>query len=99
MNKTYLLRLDSNDLGQILDSLSAREESWRNTAEYFRTGLNPKRSFVLEECNGEHEADQIARFYARILRLLERQRDEQDRGFLAQERELYLQGKADGQDK
>ena len=98
MNKTYLLRLDGNDLGQILDGLRAREESWRNTAEYFRTGLSPDDSFVIEECNGEYEADQLARFYGRIIRLLERQQEQQDGGFLTQERELYLQGKADGQD-
>jgi hypothetical protein len=94
MSKTFLLRLDDNDLGQILEGLQAREESWRRTADYFRSGYNPDDSFAIEECNGEYEANQIALFYARIIRNLERQREEQPNS----ERELYLQGKADGQD-
>ena len=94
MNKTVLLRLDDNDLGQILDGLRLRDESWRKTADYFRSGHNLDDSFVIEECNGEYEADQIALFYSRIIRDLERQR-EQPQSF---EREFYLQGKADGQD-
>lgn len=94
MNKIYFLRLGENDLGQIIEGLQAREESWRRTANYFRSGYNPDDSFVIEECNGEYEANQIALFYERVLRNLERQRDEQ-RG---SECELYLQGKADGQD-
>ena len=91
--KTYLLRLNENDLGQILDGLHVREESWRKTADYFRSGYNPDGAFVLEDCNGEHEANQIALFYARIIRDLERQRDEQR----SSDCELYIQGKADGQ--
>jgi uncharacterized protein YdcH (DUF465 family) len=94
MSKTLLLRLDDNDLGQILEGLQTREESWRRTAEYFRSGHNPDDSFVIEECNSEYEAKQIALFYARIIHNLERQRDEQPNF----EQEFYLQGKADGQD-
>ena len=94
MNKTVLLRLDDNDLGQILDGLRVREESWRKTADYFRSGYNPDDSFVIEECNGEYEADQIALFYSRIVRELEHQREQQPN----LERGLYLQGKAYGQD-
>jgi hypothetical protein len=77
MSKTYLHRLEENDLGQIIEGLQAREESWRKTADYFRSGYNPGDSFAIEECNGEHEADKIAQFYSRIIRNLERQRDEQ----------------------
>ncbi|HEY5297953.1 MAG TPA: hypothetical protein VIK59_08500 [Verrucomicrobiae bacterium] len=94
MNKKVLFRLDDNDLGQILEGLRVREESWRKTADYFRSGHNPDDSFVIEECNGEHEADQIALFYSRIIRDLERQREQPPN----LEREPYLQGKADGQD-
>jgi hypothetical protein len=94
MNKTYFLRLGENDFGQVIECLKAREESWRRTADYFRSGYNPDDSFVIEECNGEYEANQITLFYERILRNLERQRDEQR----SSECELYLQGKADGQD-
>jgi hypothetical protein len=93
MKKTYLLRLSENELGQILEGLQARAESWLRTADYFRKVYNPDVPFVIEECNGEHEANEIALFYSRIIRNLERQRDEQK----SQECELYIQGKADGQ--
>ena len=72
MSKTYLLRLEENDLGQILDGLMAREEAWRTTAQCFRSGHNLDAHFPIEECGGEHEANQIALFYARIIRNLER---------------------------
>lgn len=77
MNNTYLLRLDGNDLGQIIDGLRVREESWRKTAEYFKSG-HADDSFVTEDCNGEHEANQMALFYSSIIKNLERQRDEHD---------------------
>lgn len=77
MSKTYLIRLEENDLGQIIEGLQAREESWRKTADYFRSGFNTDDDFVIEPCNDEHEADRIAQFYSRIIRDLERQRDEQ----------------------
>ncbi|MFO1486914.1 MAG: hypothetical protein U1F65_00410 [Verrucomicrobiota bacterium] len=93
MKTTYLIRLEENDLGQILDGLKVREESWRNTAEYFRSGSHPDGYFSIEECSGEHEANQLALFYARIIRSLERQRDERR----TRPDEMYLQGKADGQ--
>jgi len=84
--------MSDDDLGQILDGLRVREESWRRTGDYFRSG-NLDDAFAIEECSGEHEANRIALFYARIIRNLERQRDEQR----TLEYEMYLQGKADGQ--
>jgi hypothetical protein len=77
MKKSYLIRLEDNDLGQILDGLRAREESWRTTADYFRSGCSADHPFAIEECSGEHEADRIAETYSRIIRDVERQRDEQ----------------------
>lgn len=77
MSKTYLIRLEENELGQIIEGLQAREESWRRTADYFRIGYNTDDSFAIEECNGEYEAAEIAQFYSRIILDLERQRDEQ----------------------
>ncbi len=77
MSKTYLIHLAENDLGQILDGLKVREESWRKTADYFRSSFNPEDDFVIEPCNDEYEADRIAQFYSRIIRDLERQRDKQ----------------------
>ncbi len=79
MSRTFLIRLEENDLGQILDGLKAREESWRKTADYFRSGFNTDDAFAIEECNDEHEADRIAQFYSRIISDIERQCDEQRR--------------------
>jgi hypothetical protein len=62
---------------QILDGLKVREDSWRKTADCFRSGYSPDDSFAIEECNDEHEANRIAEFYSRIIRDVERQRDEQ----------------------
>lgn len=94
MNKSYFLRLGENDFGQIIEGLKMRDDSWRRTADYFRSGQNIDDNFAIEECNGEHEANQMALFYSRIIRNLERQREEQR----SSECEFYLQGKADGQD-
>lgn len=77
MRKTYFIQLEDNDLGQIIDGLREREESWQRTAEYFRSGENAIAMFAIEECTDEYEAEQIAQFYARIIHDLERQRREQ----------------------
>jgi hypothetical protein len=76
MSKTYLLQMDENDLGQIIDGLKVREESWRRTADFFESGYSEELC-AIEDCNDEHEAKQMALFYGRIIRNLERQRDEQ----------------------
>jgi len=95
MSKTYVLTLDGINLEQVLAELRARETSWRKTAEYLRSGYYATDdSFLAEDRTSDHEADRTALFYARMIRSLERQREEP----LTVERELYLQGKADGQD-
>ena len=66
---------EANDLGQILEGLRIREESWRNTAIYLRDGYFPDDTFVCEECSDEQEAENIANFYQRIILNLEQQRD------------------------
>jgi hypothetical protein len=78
MSKIYHIQLEANDLGQILDGLREREESWRRTAEYFRSGGDGDDAFAIEECTDEHEAECIAEFYSRIIADLERQRKNQE---------------------
>ena len=77
MGKTFYLRLDGFDLGQILDGLRCRRESWTNTAIYLRDEYFPDDSFVCEECSGTDEAQKIADHYQRIINAIERQIDEQ----------------------
>jgi hypothetical protein len=78
MSTTYTIKLDSLDLGQLLDGLRCREESWRNTAIYLRDGYFPDDSFVCEVCSDEDEAERIAGYYRRIIEDLEKQMAAQD---------------------
>ena len=76
MAKTYLLRLDENDVGQILDGLEVRAAAWEKTAEYHRTGESPP-GFLVEECDDADEAAAIARRYRGIIANLVNQREVQ----------------------
>lgn len=77
MGKTFHLKLESNDLGQLLDGLRCRAESWRNTATYLQTGESPEEFFMVEECRDAEEAESIAADYERIIAEMVRQRDQQ----------------------
>jgi len=96
MPENYFIRLSSMDLGQLIDGLCVREKSWRDTATYLRGGYISDDSFVCEECKNEQEAKSIADHYKRLITDLQKQREEQDKG-LSHERQLYLDGKSDGQ--
>ena len=76
MSKTYVLRLEDNDLGQLLDGLEARAAAWSKTAEYHRTGESPP-DFIVEECNDAKEASRIATHYRSIIAKIQRQQEEQ----------------------
>jgi hypothetical protein len=77
MGKEFHIRLDGFDLGQILDGLRCRQESWANTAIYLRDDYFPDDSFACEECSNADEAQNIADHYQRIINAIERQVDEQ----------------------
>ena len=76
MAKTYLLRLDENDVGQILDGLEVRAAAWEKTAEYHRTGESSS-EFLVEECDEADEAVAIARRYRDIMANIASQREVQ----------------------
>jgi hypothetical protein len=71
MGTLHTLRLDSNDIGQIIDGLQSRAESWRQTAAYLESGHAARDDFIAEECSDAHEANAIANHYERIVRELE----------------------------
>jgi len=75
--KTFRIALQPVDLGQLLDGLRNREESWRNTAIYLRDDFFPDDAFVCEECSDPDEAEKIANQYERIIRSIEEQIDQQ----------------------
>jgi hypothetical protein len=68
MAKTYQIELDDLDIGQTLDGLKMRAESWERTADYLRTEKTPDGEFfIVEECHKPEEADGIASRYRSII--------------------------------
>jgi hypothetical protein len=62
-------KLTDLELGQILDGLEIRAESWARTAEYLRTEKLPDGEFfIVEECSKLNEAEGIAKLYRSIVR-------------------------------
>ena len=77
MGKKFRITLNGFDLGQALDGLRCRQESWANTAIFLRDGYISGGAFVAEECSDPDEAQKIADHYARIVRTIEAQVDAQ----------------------
>lgn len=78
MAKTYGLELDELDLGQLLDGLESRAESWEKTAEYFRLGEMPDGDFfIIEECSDLDEAEGVANHYRSIILKIRQQMEKQ----------------------
>jgi hypothetical protein len=79
MRENYFISLSGFDLGQLLDGLDAREQAWRETAEYYRTGEMPRPDFICEECTDATEAQRIAEHYERITTTIRNQRKAQQK--------------------
>lgn len=79
LDKEYVIRLKAFDLGQLIDGLEARADTWRNTATYMTTGEAPATDFIAEECTDAQEAERLAIHYERIIATVMKQRSEQDR--------------------
>lgn len=73
---TYRIELDELDLGQLLDGLEMRAESWERTAEYLRSGLVDG-DYLVEECSKPEEADGIAKHYRSLIRTIRKQMEVQ----------------------
>lgn len=76
MSKTYLIRLEENDLGQILGGLELRAVGWEKTVDFHRTGESPT-DFIVEDCTDADEADRIAVHYRTIISKIRQQREAQ----------------------
>lgn len=76
MRKSYTIQLDDHDLGQLLDGLAMRAESWERTAEYLCSGYVAGDQ-VVEECSKPEEADAIAAQYRSIIRKIHKQMEAQ----------------------
>jgi hypothetical protein len=77
MSRRLTITLDSLDLGQLLDGLETRAESWRKTADFMESGYAADDSFICEECADAGEATAIAKHYERIVSIIEKQVAEQ----------------------
>jgi hypothetical protein len=77
MGKKFTIKLDSVDVGQLLDGLTSRAESWQKTADFLQTGYSADDSFICEECTDPDEATSIANHFATIAKSIERQVNEQ----------------------
>ena len=78
MAKTYRIELDEHHLGQLLDGLEIRADSWRRTAEYLRAGDMPDGEFfIIEECSDEEEAEGLAANFEAIIKNIQSQMEAQ----------------------
>lgn len=78
MKKTFRFELCELDLGQLLDGLESRAEAWEKTAEYFRAeGMPDDEFFLIEECSGLDEAEEIASHYRSIISTIRKQTESQ----------------------
>lgn len=78
MARNYRIELGEHELGQLLDGLEVRAESWRRTAEYLRTEDTPDGEFfTIEECSDEEEADELASLYESIIGKIRKQMEAQ----------------------
>jgi hypothetical protein len=78
MATIYRLELNELDIGQALDGLAQRAESWEGTAEYLRTETMPDGEFfVIEECSNPEEAYAIAEHYRSIIAKIQSQMEAQ----------------------
>jgi hypothetical protein len=67
------ITLDRNDLGQILDGLTQRMESYDHTAEFLDDENQNLDGFLIEEVRDSAEARNLARHYRRIIEDITRQ--------------------------
>jgi hypothetical protein len=59
-------------VGQMLDALYMRLETWEYTEEYLNTG-HIHEPYLIEECSNAYEASQIADYYKEIIKSIEKQ--------------------------
>jgi hypothetical protein len=79
MGKECTITLTENKVGQVLDGLVTRAESWEKTAEFMRSGSMPEDEvFIVEECSDADEADAIASQYRLIMRKMKSQLETQE---------------------
>ena len=77
MNEQFQIKLGRTDLGQLLDGLEIRADSWARTAEFLERGYLADDAFIIEECSDADEARNISNHYRAIIADIRRQMEEQ----------------------
>ena len=77
MDKRFSITLNDIDLGQALDGLKVRAETWQKTADYLETGFTSDAFFIPEECTNSHEASRIADHYKHVIKEIDTQVSQQ----------------------
>ena len=72
MDNNVTLTISRTDVTQILDALSQRLETWKNTRVFLQKGYADE-NYCIEECSDAEEANRIADRYSKIIRLIEQQ--------------------------
>jgi len=72
MDKKVVLSLSRLAVGQILDALRQRLETWEYTEEYLNTGYVHE-PYCIEECSSPDEARRIADYYHQVIQSVETQ--------------------------
>lgn len=73
MGKTYTIRLNDHDWGQVLDGLRCRSDAWHNTARCLEPDNDSGDGILIEECRDAEEARAIANHYDQIIASIEKQ--------------------------
>jgi hypothetical protein len=67
------LRLTRNQVGQILDGLRYRQETYQKTANCLNDPPNADPLFVIEEVRDAEEAENMVRIYGDIIQVMKKQ--------------------------
>ena len=65
------LTMRRGDLGQILDCIEVRLQTWIDTVAYWQGGLDADGSQTIEECSSEEEAQRMVQTYTRLKHIIE----------------------------
>jgi hypothetical protein len=77
--KPYLIRLDAENLGQIIDALCVRQKAWQQTAMLLR-GERPYDASACEDCDDLEEAEHLESRYTDLIETIVQQRRSQKLG-------------------
>ena len=66
------VKLPKDDLGQIIDGLCVRRDTWRSTQQYLGSGHIDIEQGI-EECSNPEEAQSIADYYDEIIEKIQQQ--------------------------